>query len=330
MSAPPHLSVLLTHGPSGYRLLDSGAGRKLERFGAIIVDRPEPQALWQPGLDKAQWAKAHAAFAASAEDDEKGRWRIDKPVPEDWPVDVEGVKVHCRLAGLWHLGLFPEQLPHWQWMLSQLHRGGHAAAPPALPATSPASSRRLAFGSTGEATNAHDAGKPRVLNLFGYTGAASLLAAKAGAEVVHVDASKKAIQWGRQNQSASRLDGAPIRWICEDARKFAAREVRRGRTYHSILIDPPKFGRGPEGEVWDLFTHLPALLGDCVKLLAPTGAHMILTAYAIRASVLSLDGLMREQLASHGGTIESGELALAEDGGRRIVGTSMFSRWSAA
>lgn len=330
MSAPTHLPVLLTRGPTGYRLLDSGAGRKLERFGAMVVDRPEPQALWQPGLDKAQWAKAHAAFAASAEDDEKGRWRIDKPVPEDWPVDVEGVKVHCRLAGLWHLGLFPEQLPHWEWMLEQISRAsGRSALSTANPdVDGGASDVGLRKSAQPDLRGVSD--KPRVLNLFGYTGAASLLAAKAGAEVVHVDASKKAIQWGRQNQAASRLDDAPIRWICEDARKFAAREVRRGRTYHSILIDPPKFGRGPEGEVWDLFTHLPALLADCVKLLAPSGAHMILTAYAIRASVLSLDGLMREQLAIRGGTIESGELALAEESGRRVIGTSMFSRWSAA
>ena len=301
------LPLLVTSGPAGYRLLDTGSGRKLERFGAVVVDRPEPQAMWQPGLPPAAWAKANASFSASSEDDEKGRWRIDKPVPEAWPVDVEGVTIRCRLAGLWHLGLFPEQVPHWQWMKAQL-----SSPPQALRATSPA----------GE-----DKNRMRVLNLFGYTGAASLIAAKAGAEVVHVDASKKAIQWARENQAASGLDAAPIRWICEDARRFVAREVRRGRTYHSILIDPPKFGRGPDGEVWDLFTHLPSFLADCAKLLAPGGAHIILTAYAIRASALALDGLMRETMAARGGTIESGELALAEDNGRRLLGTSLYSRW---
>jgi 23S rRNA (cytosine1962-C5)-methyltransferase len=147
---------------------------------------------------------------------------------------------------------------------------------------------------------------------------------------VHVDASKRAIAWARENQAASGLGDRPIRWICEDARKFVARELRRGRTYHSILIDPPKFGRGSDGEVWDLFTHLPSLLSDCVKLLAPEGAHMILTAYAIRASALALDGLMREVLADRGGTIESGELAIGEQSGRRTIGTSLYSRWKSA
>ncbi len=152
-------------------------------------------------------------------------------------VAIDGVTMLCKLAGLWHLGLFPEQNPHWRWMLERL---------------------AAVKGET-----------PRVLNLFGYTGAASLIAAKAGAEVTHVDASKKAIQWGKENQGASKLDAAKIRWLLDDAAKFVAREVRRGKTYHVILVDPPKFGRGPEGEVWDLFTNLPALLGDLAKLLAP-------------------------------------------------------------
>lgn len=308
--AADKLSLVVTPGPSSYRLIDSGNGRKLERFGAVIVDRPEAQAMWQPRLARADWAKANAVFSASSEDEEKGRWRIDKPVPESWPVEVEGVTMKLRLAGLWHLGLFPEQVPHWQWMVAQLSR------PPAACSSSPA---------RGEET----AARPRVLNLFGYTGAASLIAAKAGAEVVHVDASKKAIAWARENAAVSGLSDAPVRWICEDARKFVAREVRRERTYHSILIDPPKFGRGPDGEVWELFEHLPALLSDCMRLLAPERAHMVLTAYAIRASALSLDGLLREALGKRDGEIETGELGLREESGGRLVGTSMFTRWAA-
>lgn len=296
--AEPELHLLTTAGPADYALLDSGAGRKLERFGAIVVDRPEQQAIWRPGLAKAAWERAHAVFSASGEDDEKGKWRVDKPVPERWPVRIDDVTVACKLAGLWHLGLFPEQLPHWRWMLDNI--------------------------------SVRKSPAPRVLNLFGYTGAASLLAAAAGAEVVHVDASKKAIAWGRENQAMSGLDDRPIRWLCEDARKFVAREVRRNRTYDVILIDPPKFGRGPDGEVWDLFEHLPALVADCCKLLAADTAHLVLTAYAIRASALMLDGLLRETLAPRGGVFESGELALAEQGGRRLIGTSLYSRWSAA
>ncbi|MGE0628618.1 MAG: class I SAM-dependent methyltransferase [Hyphomicrobiaceae bacterium] len=292
--AATSLRLLTASGPDGYALLDSGHGRKLERFGRIVVDRPEPQALWRQRLSPAEWQRAHAVFSALGDDDEKGKWRVDKPVPEFWPVAVDGVTMHLKLSGLWHLGLFPEQLPHWQWMRGCLPVDGGS-----------------------------------VLNLFGYTGAASLIAAKAGAQVVHVDASRKAIAWGRENQEASGLADKPVRWICEDARKFVAREVRRGRRYHCILVDPPKFGRGPDREVWELFEHLPALLADCRELLAPgDGSHLVLTAYAIRASALALDGLMRDTFADRGGVIESGELALVETSGGRLLPTSMFSRWS--
>lgn len=290
------LSLITSSGFPDYTLLDAGGGRKLERFGKITVDRPEPQALWQPRLAKSEWIKAHAVFSASGEDDEKGKWRIDKPVPEAWPVSIDEVTMLCKLSGLWHLGLFPEQHPHWQWMLGEIAKIRNEP--------------------------------PRVLNLFGYTGAASLLAAKAGAEVTHVDASKKAVAWGRENQVASRLDAAKVRWIVDDAAKFVAREVRRGKSYHMILIDPPKFGRGPEGEVWDLFTHLPGLLTDCAKLLAPSGAAMVLTVYAIRASALAFDQVVRDTLAGRGGTYDRGELAIEAKSGPQVP-TSLFVRWSA-
>src|SRR6478672_8888128 len=247
------LRVLATPGFADYALLDSGNGRKLERYGRFTVDRPEPQAMWQPALEPG-WLRADAAFKSSSgeEDGEGGRWHKNKPLPETWPLHVLGVTVLGRLTSFRHLGIFPEQLPHWQWMRDRL----------------------------GEVR----AETPRVLNLFGYTGAASLIAAKAGAEVTHVDASKKAIQWGKENQAASKLDAAKVRWLLDDAAKFATRDVRRGKTYHLILVDPPKFGRGPEGEVWDLFKNLPDLLGDLAKLLAPKDAAMVLTVYAIRAS----------------------------------------------
>jgi 23S rRNA (cytosine1962-C5)-methyltransferase len=171
-------------------------------------------------------------------------------------------------------------------------------------------------------------GEPaRVLNLFAYTGAASLIAARAGAEVTHVDASKRAIAWAKQNQAVSKLTEAPIRWILEDARKFVAREVRRGKTYHVILVDPPKFGRGPAGEVWDTFEHLPALLRDCAGLLSQATAALVLTTYAIRASALATDALVRESLAGRPGAIESGELAVSEQAGGRLLPTSLYTRW---
>jgi 23S rRNA (cytosine1962-C5)-methyltransferase len=341
MPSPDRLQLISFDGFRDYALLDCGAGRKLERFGSIVVDRPESQALWSPKLPKSEWSKAHAIFSASGEDDEKGKWRVDKRVPDAWPVriplqeaigtsrkqsgnpptpapsprgggemsgqsprgggevlgaDAGGITMLCKLAGLWHLGLFPEQYPHWQWMLERL---------------------ASVKGET-----------PRVLNLFGYTGAASLIAAKAGAEVTHVDASKKAIHWGKENQATSKLDSAKIRWLLDDAAKFVARDVRRGKTYHMILVDPPKFGRGPDGEVWDLFKNLPELLENLVKLLAAKDAAMVLTVYAIRASALAFDQLMREALDGRGGSFESGELAIRSQSAA-LVPTSLYVRWSA-
>ena len=289
------LSLIETAGVPDYALLDSGSGRKLERFGPILVDRPEAQALWQPKLDAVAWLKAHAVFSGGDEG-QKGKWRIDRPIPASWPVQVKNVMVLCKLAGFHHLGLFPEQLPHWEWMLDGL--------------------RRI----HGE--------RPRVLNLFAYTGAASLLAAAAGAEVTHVDASRKAIAWAKENQALSRLSDAPMRWILDDARTFVAREVRRARTYHVILVDPPKFGRGPNNEIWDLFTQLPELLRNCALLLDRSSARLCLTVYAIRASALAIDGLAREVLAERGGCFESGELAILEQSGARVIATSLFTRWA--
>ena len=293
-----HLHIIATGGFPDYALLDSGDGRKLERFGRFSVERPEPQALWRPMLEPAVWLKADAAFKSTTaeEDGEAGRWRKNSPVPETWPVRVLGVTALCRLTSFRHLGIFPEQLPHWEWMAEWLRT---------VPET-----------------------PPRVLNLFAYTGAASLIAAGAGAEVTHVDASRKAIAWAKENQAASKLDEAPVRWILDDARKFVAREVRRGKSYHLILVDPPKFGRGPEGEVWDVFTHLAPLLRDCAALLAPGRSALVLTTYAIRASALATDGLVRECFGHRPGIVDSGELAVIEEAGRRLLPTSLYTRWT--
>ncbi len=298
LSTLASLTVLETDGCADYRLLDSGNGRKLERFGGIVVDRPEPQALWRRHLDPRHWEDAYAVYTG-LDDEESGKWRREKSIPDGWPITIEGVTMIARLGGFLHLGLFPEQLPHWQWMLQKIVR------------------LRSDLGTE----------RPRVLNLFGYTGAASLLAARAGAEVVHVDASKKSVAWARECQTASGLNDAPIRWIVEDARKFVAREVRRGRTYHVILVDPPKFGRGPAGEVWELFEHAPLLLNDCAALLAPKSS-LVLTSYAIRASALSLGQLLAESLEGRSGSFEVGELAIREHEGTRRVPTSLFARWS--
>jgi 23S rRNA (cytosine1962-C5)-methyltransferase len=292
------LRVIATPGFADYALVDSGNGRKLERFGRFTVDRPEPQAMWQPALEPGVWLRADAVFKSVGEDEDGdgGRWRKVSPMPETWPLRVLEATMLCRLTSFRHLGVFPEQLPHWQWMRDWLGRVR---------------------------------GEPRrVLNLFAYTGAASLIAAGVGAEVTHVDASKRAIAWAKQNQAVSKLDEAPIRWILDDARKFVAREVRRGKSYHMVLVDPPKFGRGPAGEVWDVFQHLAPLLRDCAALLASPRSALVLTTYAIRASALATDALVRECLVGRQGTTESGELAVIEEAGGRLLPTSHFTRWT--
>jgi 23S rRNA (cytosine1962-C5)-methyltransferase len=293
---PAGVNVLVMPGFADYALLDSGEGRKLERFGAITTDRPEPQAMWRPAGDADLWRRADARFKAKGEE-EGGRWQSDAPLPASWPLRVAGVSLLCRLTAIRHVGIFPEQLVHWQWMQRALQQQANET--------------------------------PRVLNLFAYTGAASLIAAAAGAEVTHVDASKTAIAWAKQNQAASGLAAAPIRWLIEDARKFAAREVRRGRRYHIILIDPPKFGRGPAGETWEIFDHLPALLRDCARLLAGAPAALVLTTYAVRASALAFGALLAECMRERRGVLETGELVIKEQSGGRLLPTSHYARWMA-
>jgi 23S rRNA (cytosine1962-C5)-methyltransferase len=294
-----HLALLLeTLGWPDFALLDSGNGRKLERYGAITVVRPEEQALWTPRLSEASWEAADAVFTGDVEEEGTGRWKFPKPLPETWQMAFGAVKFVCRFTSFRHVGVFPEQVAHWTWMADRI-----AAA--------------------------RDEGRtPRLLNLFGYTGLASLIAAEAGAEVTHVDASKKAIAWARENQALSGMEALPIRWICEDAMKFVQREVRRGKTYDAIILDPPKYGRGTNGEVWQLFEHLPEMLTLCRELTAPDPLFAILTVYAMRASFVSFHELFAEVYARRGGKLESGELLIREAGetGRKLA-TSLFCRW---
>lgn len=294
----PEISTLIADPWSDYALLDSGAGRKLERYGRIVVDRPEPQALWAPSLPQKEWDKAHASFQNSGEDSDgdTGRWKISGKTPEQWDVEWQGLNFICRLMLFRHMGLFPEQMTHWQWISDRIV----------------------------------SAGRPlKILNLFAYTGAASLAAAKAGAQVTHLDASKKAIQWAKDNQQASGLSNAPIRWICDDAKAFVARELRRGSQYDGIIFDPPKFGRGPDGERWQLEEDLPGFAADCAKLLSDDPAFMILTAYAMRLSSQSLGNLMQDIAPPGKGQIDHGELLIRQDSGKRYLSTSLYARWSA-
>jgi 23S rRNA (cytosine1962-C5)-methyltransferase len=291
-------SVMRTRGWADYALLDSGNGRKLERYGRFTVVRPEPQCLWSPALPPSAWEAADAVFDPTDEED-AGRWKLKGQPPEAWPLAWGEANFMGRFTSFRHLAFFPEQAANWEWL--------------------DAAVRAAALASPG--------GQPRVLNLFGYTGVASLVMAAAGAAVTHVDASKRAVAWARESAELSGLAERPIRWITEDARKYVAREVRRGSTYEGIILDPPKYGRGPGGEVWRLFDDLPELAGLCAELLSENARFLVLNAYAERISGAALSGLLADKLKGRGGRIEWGELALVQDDGAREIGMSFFARW---
>ena len=290
------LPVILETGPTAdYALLDSGNGRKLEQYGPYRIDRPEGQAIWLPAMSKSEWDKADAIFTGNTDEEGMGRWHFPKAaLGETWNTAHDGMAYLGRFTSFRHVGVFPEQAAHWSFMEDRIK----AARRPV-----------------------------KVLNLFGYTGVASLIAARAGAEVTHVDASKKAIGWARENQEVARLTDKPIRWIMDDAMKFVAREERRGSAYDIILLDPPAFGRGPGGEVWQLFEHLPQMVDLCRAILTPKPLALVLTAYSIRSSFFAIHELVRDRFAGMGGTVESGELILREQSAGRALSTSLFSRW---
>lgn len=291
--------VILENLPNDdYALLDSGDGEKLEQFGGCRIVRPEGQAIWRRALPQTEWDRADAIFTGDTDEEGIGRWRFPRePLGETWPMRHDSIDYLGRFTSFRHVGVFPEQAVHWAHMEQLIGNAGR---------------------------------KVRVLNLFGYTGLASLAAARAGAEVTHVDASRKAIGWARENQERAGLTGKPIRWICEDAPLFVEREIRRGNRYDIVLLDPPAYGRGPKGEVWQLFESLPPMVESCRTVLSDRPLAMVLTAYAIRASFLTFHTLMRDCFAGSGGLVESGELVIREKAAGRALSTSMFSRWVAA
>jgi len=269
-------------------LLDCGNGQKLERYGPITVVRPEPQAMWAPA--RPDW-DPDATFVPGSDEEGGGRWVQHRSVPQHWELSRVGVKFWASLTPFRHLAFFPDMAPQWDWMSER----------------------------------ASDAD---VLNLFGYTGVGSLLLSEAGARLVHVDASKKSVEQGKENARLSGLSDRPIRWMVDDAGKFTAREVRRGRRYDGILLDPPKFGRGPTGEVWRLEDHLASLLADCRRLLDENSRFLVLTVYAVRMSALSIGELLRQTMADLGGVIEIGEMAVREEARGLLLPTAIFARWS--
>jgi 23S rRNA (cytosine1962-C5)-methyltransferase len=278
--------------PAQYELLDFGDGRKLEQFGDVIIDRPSPAAENVVRSDAAAWSKAHAKYRRTSA--ESGDWQTKKKVLEAWTVQHAAVTFELSPTPFGHLGIFPEQAGNWDWIADQVRRCG---------------------------------GQPRVLNLFAYTGGSTLAAAAAGAEVVHVDAAKNIVAWARRNAELSNLAAAPIRWIAEDAKKFAERELKRGNQYDAIILDPPSYGHGPKAETWKINRDLPSLLATCAQLTESRRAFMLLTCHSSSFGPAELEALLADAVF---GTCQAGATARpltiqAADG--RELPAGVVARW---
>jgi 23S rRNA (cytosine1962-C5)-methyltransferase len=313
-------------GWADYGLVDSGNGRKLERYGPFRFIRPEGQALWSPRL--AEW-DADGEFVPGSDEDGGGRWQFARDVPpEGWPLAWNEVRFAAQCTPFRHLGFFPDMAPVWEWIRGILPGTGRGTVGEADGGGAPAASAAPTEGAVPPPSGwSPSPGGRGTLNLFGYTGVGTLALSECG-PVTHVDASKKSVAQARENAALAQMAERPIRWLVDDAAKFAAREVRRGKRYDGIILDPPKFGRGPEGEVWRLEDGLPPLIADCRRLLDADSRFLFLTVYAVRMSSLALAGLLAEHFADLPGSIEHGDLAVREEGeGGRLLPTAIFARW---
>ncbi len=299
MKTSPTFTLLEASNWRDYELLDSGDGQKLERFGKYIFSRPESQAMWSRALPTSEWNNAHAVFQPSGEES-GGHWDFKKKVDEKWVMSyplpqLSEIKFNAMTTPGRHLGVFPEVASHWDFMVDTVRKAGR---------------------------------QPNILNLFGYTGLASLAAAAAGASVTHVDASKKSVSWARENQELSGLKEKPIRWVVEDAIKYVQREEKRGVKYDGIILDPPKFGRGPKGEIWEVYKSLPNLLDMCRACLSNNPLFVIVTVYAVRASAIHVAQAVDEMMKKYKGETDSGELVTREKSANRLLSQAVYARWS--
>lgn len=284
--------LIIKNKPSAdYELIDSGEGEKLERYGRFVFSRPDPQALW-PKLNQVAWKNVDGEFTRSAE---SAGWKIKKEVPSRWKINLAGLDFWIKPTTFKHLGIFPEQAGNWEWI------------------------KNLVVGAKR---------KVSVINLFGYTGGATLAAASAGAEVCHVDGSKVAITWARDNAALSGLDKKPIRWILDDAVKFVKREIKRGHRYDGIILDPPAFGHGPGGELWKIEDNFLELMDLCLRLFSEKPLFFLINGYASGYSALAYENNLLPIFLKHGGTLEAGELTIEEAKSGRLLPCGIFSRWS--
>jgi 23S rRNA (cytosine1962-C5)-methyltransferase len=278
-----------------YELIDSGDGKKLERFGSYRLVRPDAQAIWSPALPEREWKQADALFQRGGSSEESaGEWLQQQALPEQWQLQHAGLRFWARLTPFRHTGIFPEHSAHWEWMRQQLDKRE----------------------------------RPEVLVLFGYTGLHTLVAAQAGARVCHVDASRPATRWAQANQELSGLQQCPVRWIVDDVVKFVQREIRRGSRYEMIIMDPPVFGRGPKGEIWRLHEALQPLVASCAEVLSEQPAGVLINAYATNISPITLSNVLATALHGHPGHTLAGELVLVETTTGRCLPEALYARWT--
>ncbi|MCL1795693.1 MAG: class I SAM-dependent methyltransferase [Clostridia bacterium] len=277
-----------------FSVLDAGDGEKLERWGVYVLRRPDPQVIW-PSQRPELWERADARYHRSERGG--GEWDIARHLPEKWTVSYRGLRFYVRPTGFKHTGLFPEQAVNWDWMDTLLRNAGKS-------------------GNT-----------PRVLNLFAYTGGATLACARAGAHVCHVDAAKSIVSWAKENYSLSGLPATHSRWIVNDVLKFVQREIRRGNVYDAILMDPPSYGRGPDGEVWKMEEKIFALADAAAQLLSDTPLFFLINSYTTGLQPVVLENILRIAVVNrHGGAAEAGEVVLpVETGGFLPCGAT--GRW---
>lgn len=291
------MTMLVTTSEKDYELLDSGEGEKLERFGDVILARPDPEVLWQKQHPKL-WESAHARFTQG----ERGaKWHFKKTLPPRWVCTISDISLVLKFGNNKHVGIFPEQVSQWQWMVSKIKN------------------QKSKWKNESKGNQ-----EIKILNLFGYTGGATCVLAQAGAEVTHVDASKAAITWAHENKKASKLDDAKIRFMLDDARKFVERDIKRGVTYDAILMDPPVYGKGVKKEKWHIDENFLPLLERSVKLLSKNPLFVVVTGYASEYSHIAYANALSGVLA--GVKIESGELAIKESNTERLLPAGIFAR----
>lgn len=276
-----------------YELIDTGGGEKLERWGQYVLRRPDPQIIWPLTQETKQWKNANARYHRSSSGG--GKWEQHTPLPERWTIRYGDLSFHIKPTGFKHTGLFPEQAINWQWMMDKI-----------------SSARRPV----------------KVLNLFAYTGGATLACARAGAEVCHVDAAKGVVTWAKENLQLSGMGNSPVRFITDDVFKFVQREQRRGNRYDAIIMDPPSYGRGPNGEMWKLENDLYTFIQTCQQILSPNPLFMLINSYTTGLSATVISNLLAMTIRQqYGGTISSGEIGLPVTASKLVLPCGILGRW---